>query len=142
MGIMTAADLPKMNSCGSQCRVQDGNPVAELLGLLEPVGGENDRHSLLPEPADQVVHLACGHRVETRRRFVEEHDCRVAQQRSCQPHPLAEPLGETAAEIARPSAEVDGVEGVSDPCAGLVQTVEIGEVLQVLGHGQTQVEPW
>jgi hypothetical protein len=27
---------------GSQCRVQDGDPVAESLGLLEPVGGEKD----------------------------------------------------------------------------------------------------
>jgi hypothetical protein len=76
------------------------------------VGGEKDRHSLLPEPADQVVHLDCGHRVETRCRFVEEHDRRVAQQRSCQPHPLAEPLGETAAEITCPVGEIDGVKGV------------------------------
>ena len=139
-----------LNSCsrellgpadGSQGRVQDGDPVAELLGFFEPVGGEKDRHSLLPEPVDQVVYLAGSHRVETRRRLVEEHDLRVAQHRSRQSHPLAEPLGETAAEISRTIAEIDRVEGVSDPRPGLMQTVEIGEELQVLGHGQAQIEP-
>ena len=58
------------------------------------------------------------------------------------PASLTEPLGETAAEISRTTAEVDGVKGVFDPCPGLMQAVETGEVLQILGHGQTQVEPW
>ena len=88
------------------------------------------------------MHVAGSHRIETRRRLVEEHDRRVAQQRSGQSHPLTEPLGETAAEISRTIAEVDGVKGVFDARPGLMQTVETGEVLQVLGHGQAQVEPW
>ena len=88
------------------------------------------------------MHVACGHRVEARCRFVEEHDLRVAQQRPCQPHPLAESLGETAAEISRTIAEIDGLEGVVDPRTGLTQTVETCEVLEVLGHGQAKIEPW
>src|ERR1700684_258507 len=62
----------------SQRGVHDGHPVAELLGLVEAVSGEENRHALLAELKNQVVHLACGHRVEARRRLVKEHDSRIA----------------------------------------------------------------
>ena len=125
---------------GSQCRVQNGDPVTELLGFGEPVGGQKDRDPLLPEPGDQVVDLACGHRVETRGRLIEKHDRRVAEKRSGQPHPLTEPLGEPATQIVSPIPEVDGIERLFDPRPGVLQAIETGEVLQVLGDGQTQVE--
>ena len=95
----------------------------------------------LPEPVDQIVYLPGGHGVETRCGFVEEHDGGVAQQGTSQSDPLAETLGETAAEIPGAVTEVDGLERVGDPGLGVVQAVEAGEVLQVLGHGEAQVQP-
>jgi hypothetical protein len=88
------------------------------------------------------VHLACGDRIETRRRLVEEHDLRVAQQHSRQSHPLFQSLRQSSAQISGPIAEVDGVKGVSDPRPCPMQSVEAGEVLEVLGHGQPQIEAW
>jgi hypothetical protein len=42
-----------------------------------------------PQLVDQVVHLEGGHRIEARRRLVEEQDGWVAQQRPRQCDPLA-----------------------------------------------------
>src|ERR1019366_3693382 len=52
------------------------------------------------------------------------------------------PFGEAATEIPSPIAKGDGFEGVFDPRSRVVQSVETSEVLQVLGHRQSQVEPW
>jgi hypothetical protein len=53
------------------------------------MGGEEDRHAASAEPVDQLVHLAGGHRIETRGRLVEEQDLRLAEQRPRQCDPLA-----------------------------------------------------
>ena len=65
----------------AQGRVQDRDPVAQALGLLEAVRRQEDRHPLLAEPVDELVDLARGDRVEPRRRLVEEQHLRVAEQR-------------------------------------------------------------
>ena len=56
------------------------------------------------------------------------------------PHPLAQTLGKAAAEISGPVSEVDGIERVGDPGLRVAQAVETGEVLQVLGDREAQVE--
>jgi hypothetical protein len=50
------------------------------------------------------------------------------------------PLGQAAAEVVRAVHQVNSLQCVLDPRAGLAQTVETGEVLQVLGHGQAPVK--
>jgi hypothetical protein len=42
---------------GDLALVDEGDPVAELLGLLEVVGGEQDRRALLVDPLDVVPEL-------------------------------------------------------------------------------------
>jgi pimeloyl-ACP methyl ester carboxylesterase len=55
---------------GAEGHCQVGSPLKENPtktsaepGFFKPVGGEKDRHSLLPEPIDQVVHVAGSHRI-------------------------------------------------------------------------------
>ena len=38
--------------------------VADALGLVEAVRGEEDRHAALAEPVDQCFDVACGDRVQ------------------------------------------------------------------------------
>ena len=124
----------------AQPRVEDRHPVAEPLCLLEPVGGEKDGDAAVAQPVDQVVHLPARHRVEPGGGLVEEEDRRIAEEHAGQPDPLAQALREAAAEIVGAVSEVDRVEGVPDPLLRVAQAVEAGEVLEILGHGQPQVE--
>ena len=66
--------------------------MAEPLGLLQPVRGEEDRHSALAERGDQPVDFAARHRVKARRRLVEEQHGGVVEQRSRQRDPLTQTL--------------------------------------------------
>ena len=86
----------------AQGRVQDRDPVAEPLGLLEAVRGEEDRHAAAAELVDQLVDVAGGDRVQAGGRLVEEQHLRVAEQRPGQGDPLAQALGQGAAGIAGP----------------------------------------
>ena len=78
--------------------------------------------------------------IETGGRLVEEDDRRIAEQRACERDALAEPLREAAAEIVRPAGEVDRRQRLPDPGLRLRELVQPGEELEVLGHGETQVE--
>jgi hypothetical protein len=73
--------------------VHDGDPVAQPLCLLQPVGGEEDGDAAVPQRADQAMHLVRRHRVQPRRRLVQEHDRRIVQQSAGQGGPLPEALG-------------------------------------------------
>src|SRR4029077_7014140 len=59
--------------------VHDRYPVAEALGLVEVVGGEQGGHAgARPNPAYQVEQLVADPRVEADRRLVEEQDLVLA----------------------------------------------------------------
>ena len=66
-------DLPAM--------VDDGDPGGELVGLLEILRGEQDRHAGLGEPADHPPDLLARRRVEPSGRLVEEEHVRGDDQR-------------------------------------------------------------
>jgi len=57
---------------GSQCRVQDGDPVAESFGLLEPVGGERGGCQRLQDYDPQHLQYAAANHFP---------DCRVHYKR-------------------------------------------------------------
>ena len=63
------------------------DPVGELVGLLEVLGGEEDGHAAGHELADDRPHRAPAARVQPRRRLVEEDDPRVADERHRQVEP-------------------------------------------------------
>src|SRR5581483_3219402 len=125
----------------AQARVEDRNPIAEPLRFLEPVCREEDRHAAVAQPVDEVVDVAARDGIEPRCRLVEEHDRRIAEQRSCQGDALAQSLREAAAEVLCTRAEVDRVERVPDPLARMLEAEQPGEELEVLGHREAEIEP-
>jgi hypothetical protein len=127
---------------GAQGRVQDGDAVAEALGLLQAVGGEEDRDATLAELVDQLVDVASRDRIQAGGRLVQEQHLRVAEQRPGQGDPLAEPFGQGAAGIVGPVGQVDGPQGAANAIGRVGHLVEVGETFEVLGHGQAQIQAW
>jgi hypothetical protein len=72
-----------------QRRVQDRDAVAQALGLLQAMRGEEDRHAAPAEAVDQLMDVASGDRIQAGGRLVEEQHIRVAEQRPRQGDPLA-----------------------------------------------------
>jgi hypothetical protein len=66
--------------------------MAQPLGHLQPVRGEEDRHPPLAQRADQPVNLPRGHGVKAGGRFVKEQHDRVVEQRPRQRDALTQPL--------------------------------------------------
>jgi hypothetical protein len=123
----------------TQGGVEDGDPVAEAFRLVEAVGGEEDGHSTLAQAIDEIVHLMCSDRIQAGRRFVEEHDSRVIEQRAGEPYPLCQSLGQAAAEVVPAGREVDRFERFVDPRSCVALTVQTSEELQVLDDGEASV---
>ena len=60
----------------------DRDAVAQLLGLVEVVRGQQDRHLTSAKTGDVVQELEADARIQADRRLVEEQDLRVRQQRT------------------------------------------------------------
>src|ERR1022692_680087 len=120
--------------------VQDGDPVAQALGLFEAMRGEEDRDAAAAELGDQLVHVPGRDRVQAGGRLVEEQHPRVVEQGPGQGDPLAQALGQRAAGIAGPVGQVDGPQRAVNAIAGVGRLVQVGEASEVLGHAQAQVE--
>ena len=60
--------------------VDHGDPVGQLVGLVEVLGGQHDGRAGRDQVADRVPHLAAGARVEAGRRLVEEDQRRLGDQ--------------------------------------------------------------
>ncbi len=119
--------------------VDDRDPVAQLLDVGHLVAREEHRDPLRREAADERLHVAHPGRVEAGLGLVEDEQPRAAQERGGDAEPLAHPVGVAADPVARPVGQVDGVEHLVDPRAG-VAAVEGREQLQVLAPGQVRVE--
>ena len=73
---------PRRRALGDDlAAVDDGDPVGELVGLVEVLRAEQDGRALGDERADDVPHLVARARVEARRRLVEEHE--LGRRRRC-----------------------------------------------------------
>ena len=75
--------------------VDDGDPVGELVGLVEVLRGQQHRAAVGDEAADRVPHLAAGARVQAGGRLVEE-DQRRARDQACRE---VEPPAHAAREL-------------------------------------------
>ena len=75
--------------------VHDRDPVAERVGLVEVVRGEEDGHALGAQPADLVPHVGPALRVEAGGRLVQEDDLRLVDdaERDVDPAALAAGVG-------------------------------------------------
>ena len=120
--------------------VHDRDPVAELLGLLHVVGGQDDRRTAGPDPADGVPEVAAGLRVEPGRRLVEEDDAGVVDQGQGDREALLLPARKLVDQAGALLLEPDHRQQVVDPRLGGGHVVEPGEELQQLGGRQVVEE--
>ena len=84
----------------------DRDAIAQLLGLVEVVRGEQDRHAAGPQSGDRIEQLEADAGIETDGGLVQEEDLRVGQQRAgdLEPPPLAAAVGidGTVDEVGEP----------------------------------------
>ena len=92
--------------------------VADLLDVVEEVGGEQHGDAERAEAGDQGQHLLAPHRVEAGRGLVEEHELGIGDERLGQLGPLAHAGGEAADGPEAGLVEADQVEHVRCPLAG------------------------
>ena len=124
--------------------VDDRDAVRQLVGLLEVLGGEEDRDAVVArEPLDLLPQRAAALRVETGRGLVEEEDPRPVHERERQVEP---PLhaARVAAHLAvgrvrvRPTRSSSAAPRAARSAPR--QAVERGLELHVLGAGEERVE--
>jgi hypothetical protein len=71
--------------------VDDGNLVADLLHLVEEVGGQEHRSTLRDEAADHVAELVNAGGIEPVGRLIQDQELRVCEQAARNTEPLAHP---------------------------------------------------
>ena len=104
---------PPRHSCSGlpwaidPARVDDGDLVGELLGLVHEVGGEDDGHPVGAQLADQLPGGAAGLRVEPGGRLVEEDQLGAADDGHGQGQPLLLAAGEPPVGGAAAAAEAE-----------------------------------
>jgi len=121
--------------------VHDRDAVAEWLGLLQPVGGQEDRHPPFPHGGDQPIDLSRGHRVQPGGGLVQKQHRRIVQQRPGQRDALPQTLGQRPAQVAGPRRQVHRRQRLADLLARVAQLVQARKALQVLGDGQPRIQP-
>ena len=90
--------------------VDHGDPIRELVRLLEVLGGQQERRSLADELAHDRPDLVAAARVEPGRRLVEEEDPRPRQQARREVEPAAHPAGVGARRAVGGVGEVEALE--------------------------------
>ena len=76
--------------------IDDGDAVAEPLGFVHVMRGEQHSAAGLAEAADDVPELAARLRIEAGRRFVEKQQLRIADEGTGHGQPLLLSAGEIA----------------------------------------------
>ena len=120
----------------------DQHRVGKPLGLLDVVGGHQDRRALGAKRVDQRPELLPDLGVEPDRRLVEEHEPRPMHERAGDQQPPAHPAGELVDPRVPPVDEVRHLQRALDRLApvGAADPVEVREDEQVLLDGQRHVE--
>ena len=122
--------------------VHDRDPLAELVGLLHVVRGEQDRLAVPVQLAEHVPQREPALRVEAGGRLVEEQHGRAVEDRPCHHQPLRHPAGQGVDRGLGPFGQLELLEQVVSDLPGLLRThaeqptVEV----QVLPDRQLAVE--
>jgi hypothetical protein len=120
--------------------VQDGDPIGELLRLIEVLRGQQHRGAAVGELLDRLPHLDPRLRIQAGRGFVEEHHRRAADQA----HRDVEPAAHAAGVGARsPTSGIRqreaGEQVVRDP-SRILQVPQPRDEHQVLPPGEDLVD--
>ena len=97
---------------------EHGDPVGELVGLLQVLRGQEDRDAVGDELADDLPHRAAAARVEPGGRLVEEDHPRVADQRHRQVEPAPHAAGVGRGRLLRRLDQVEPLEQLGGDPAG------------------------
>ena len=120
--------------------VQDRDPVGELLGLVEVLGGQQHGRAALGELLHRLPHLDARLRVEPGGRLVEEDDRRVADQA----HRDVESAAHAARVRRRPAVagigEREAGEQVVGDRARVLQVAQLRDQHEVLPAGEHLVD--
>ena len=121
--------------------VEEGDPVSQPVGLLEVLGGEEDRHAGGDQAANDLPHGAARARIEASGGLVQENDTRVADKRHRQIQLALHPAGVGARRLSGSVDQVEPVQQVGSLAAtlGPVQVIEVGHEQEVLLAGEQVV---
>jgi hypothetical protein len=121
--------------------VDHRDPVGELVGLLEVLGGEQHRRPLAHEVADRAPDLVSAAWIQPGRGLIEKQHRGVREQARRQVEPPAHPTGVGSRRSIGGVGEVEAIEQLGRPPAGLdrCEVEEPSEHLQVLPPGQQLV---
>ena len=122
--------------------VEHDEPVAELLGLVHVVGGEDEADALLLEPEEAVPQDVAGLRVEAGGRLVEQQDLRLVDERAGDRQPAPHAAGERLDALVAALGELGEVEEAGGPLGDdRLRQAEVAAVdEQVLPYGQLGVQ--
>src|SRR5579862_3289570 len=109
--------------------VDDGDPVAQPLGLVHVVRREDNRSPRCAKALDDVPHLAARLRVEARGRLIEKEQLGVTDERARHGQPLFLAAGERADACVDLLVELDDAHHVRDVVRVPVKALEQGETL-------------
>src|SRR5687768_14956046 len=76
--------------------IDDGDAIAQTLGLLHVMSRENDGASAGAKDADELPELSARLRIEARRRLVEKQKLRIADERAGERETLLLSAGQRA----------------------------------------------
>ena len=125
---------------GHQTGVEQGDAVAEALGLVQVVGAEQNRAPLAAQPLDQPPHVAGRLRVQGRRGLVEEQQLRLGQQRPRQGQALLHPLAQPPDLVPGALVQLQQFQIAINLLPRIQRLVEPGEVEQVVAGAHPGVE--
>src|SRR3954447_13957461 len=122
--------------------VEHGHAVGQAVGLLEVLGGEEDRHARGDEPADDLPHRVAAPRVQPGGRLVEEDHARLADQRHRQVETAPHAARVGGGRALRRVEQLEALEqlGGAPPALGPAEPVQIGHQDQVLLAGEEVVD--
>ena len=122
--------------------VDDGDPVGQLIGFLEVLGGQQDRCPLAPQFAHDGPDLVAAARIQARGRLVEEQHLRARQQAGGDVEPAAHAAGVGPGRPVSRLRQVEPLEQLAGAAASVLagQLEQTAEHLQVLPPGQQLVD--
>ena len=122
--------------------VDDRDPVGQLIGFLQVLGGQQQRRPLAPQLAHDGPDLVAAARIQARGRLVEEQHLRARQQARRDVELAAHAAGVGPGRPVSRLRQVEPLEQLAGAAAGLLagQLEQAAEHLQVLAPGQQLVD--
>src|SRR6185436_9394224 len=125
--------------------IDDRDTIAQTLGFLHVVRGQNDRSPFRLELGDEVPELATRLRIESGGRLVEKQQLRIPDERAGDGEPLLLSAGQSADAGQSLLAELDLIDDLANVACLTVEALEKRERLvdgELLGElGILELDP-